>query len=475
MASGPRGFDPEFVSATRPAQQDAPTKRDYSFLETWKMPEGGVPLGWYKLKVALNSDYKANHTDYLTYAAYQQNLKDALRAHAAEVERLKAEYRAELAAADAEYDAAFEENEREYIRRCFESETEQLIKQLQFLDNLGIRPIMAFCNIKSAGKTTTLLQVLSVIAQYTRRTVLAIPATQNSATSTLALMAGIPQGTGITIEELSRRIDELGSYRALSTEVPKTPNGVSIVSEDLNNALHVDNEYNLDKFVELLLKVLPNVDYIGLDLGNDNIRNDSIALAAGRFAHVLNFSYLYNKPVTIRSFENTVSGYNSDHAFDINQYGVQGFEDILKDTGIYTPTTEKVANSIVIANLAPLDADVDYGKHMDPTQRVDSALPQWQGSGFNMPYDPYLDNADESGEVKPASLEHITDVTHQQALKIAVANLFAAADVQNISTDSVPPIVAPEKPVVVKREVAELVLPPEPVLEHPFPSMLNDK
>ncbi|MBC7764149.1 hypothetical protein H7Y29_00365, partial [Microbacteriaceae bacterium] len=320
-----RSHDPEFVSAGRETKSrtsstpgDTPrTKESYDFLKNWTVPVGGFGLAFYKVKMFLFRDVKSHHEDYMVYQEYLTAVAAAHQGHAQIV---------------------------------FDAETQHLIARLKYLDNLGIRAIMAFCNIKSAGKTTDLLQVMSVIAQYTRRNVLAIPATQNNATSTLALMAGINPDLAITIEELSRRIDDLGSYLALSKEVPKTDNGVGIVSEDLNNALDVDNKYDMEKFIDLLLKVLPNVDYIGLDLGNDNIRYDSIALAAARFAHVLNFVFLYGKAVPTRSFHNTVHGYYTDRqSIDLESF--PGNREILKSTGILTPTTDKVAHSIVIANL----------------------------------------------------------------------------------------------------------------------------
>ena len=426
-----RSHDPDFVEAgpgAKPKTESrtpAPStpQRSYDFLGTWSLPTSGAGLAFYNLKRMLVRDFNAKHKDYLVWREYQTALADARARHAQIV---------------------------------FDAETEYLIELLRFLDNKGIRAIMAFCNIKSAGKTTDLLQVLSVIAQYTRRTVLAIPATQNNATSTLALMAGIAPQLGITIEELSRRIKELGTYLALSKEVPKTPNGVGVVSEDLNNALTVDNQYNLQKFIELLLEVLPNVDYIGLDLGNDNIQNDSIALAAARFAHVLNFCFLYGKAVPTRAFHNTVQGYNTDlRPTDVEHLP---HRETLESTGIFTPTTEKVAHSVVIANLAPLEEEVDFDEHMRPIQNADALkLPQWQGVGIKLPYDPYLDNADASGLVKPADLNEVTPVTHQQALRIAVANLQEAARLQNIDISDAP----------------QFTPPPVPAVEHPFPAMLG--
>ena len=427
------GNEPQFVSAgraitppTNPTFTAAPPapEKSYDFLETWTVPAGGLRLAFYNLKKLLYRDVKSNHEDYKVYRQYLRDVEAALASHPQLVS---------------------------------DAETLHLIARLKYLDNLGIRAIMAFCNIKSAGKTTDLLQVMSVIAQYTRRTVLAIPATHNSATSTLALMAGINPDLAITIEELSRRIDELGSYLALSKEVPKTDNGVGVVSEDLNDALDVDNKYNLEKFIDLLLKVLPNVDYIGLDLGNDNIRYDSIALAAARFAHVLNFVFLYGKAVPTRSFHNTVKGYYTDrHPIDLDT--LPGNREILKSTGIMTPTTDKVAHSIVIANLAPLQEMIDFDEHMRPEQKADAVpLPPWEGKGFHMPYDPYLDNADASGVVKPAHLDHVTRDTHKQALRIAVANLEESARVQGISIAGAP----------------EFTPPPVPVVEHPFPAMLR--
>ncbi len=411
-------------SSSTPASAPTAPEKSYDFLETWKVPAGGAGLAFYNMKKFFNRDIKSNHEDFLVYQDYLNSCGAARQSHG---------------------------------QLVFDAETDYLIEKLRYLDNRGVRAIMAFCNIKSAGKTTDLLQVMSVIAQYTRRTVLAIPATQNNATSTLALMAGIAPQMGITIEELSRRIKELGTYRALSSEVPKTENGVGIVSEDLNNALDVDNLYDLEKFIELILEVWPLVDYIGLDLGNDNIRYDSIALAAARFAHVLNFAFLYGKAVPTRSFHNTVQGYNTDlRPVDLESF--PGNREILGATGILTPTSEKVAHSVIIANLAPLGEEVDFDEHMRPEQKADAVrLPEWEGSGFKLPYDPYLDNADASGIVKPANLAYVTAVTHQQALRIAVANLEEAARVQGIDISGAP----------------EFTPPPVPEVEHPFPAMLG--
>ncbi len=439
MAQTQQNVEPDFVKAgpaTEPKMNSTQTparslskpdlpEESHDYLTTWSMPKGGLGLALYKLRLHLSPDFKAKHDAFMAYQDYLQAVERANEQHAQVV---------------------------------FDAQTQHLIDRLRYLDNTGVRAIMAFCNIKSSGKTTDLLQVLSVIAQYTRRTVLALPATQNNATSTLALMAGINPETAITIEELSRRIDELGTYMALSKEVPKTENGVGIVSEDLNNALDVDNQYNLDSFIKLLLQVLPNVDYIGLDLGNDNIRNDSIALAAARFAHVLNFVFLYGKAVPTRSFRNTVQGYNTDLR-PVPQDELPDNRDVLASTGVGTPTTEKVAHSIVIANLASLDTEIDYDEHMRPEQKADGiSLPMWEGKGFHMPYDPYLDNADASGIVKPAHLDRVTAVTHQQALRIAVANLEEAARIQGIPTHGGP----------------QYIEPPVPEVPHPFPAMLRE-
>lgn len=439
MARTQQNVEPDFVKAgpptelntkptqatTPPANEPGQPEESYDYLNTWSVPKGGWRLALYNLKKSLNEDFKAKHDAFVVYQDYLRAVDRANEQHPQVV---------------------------------FEAETQYLIDRLRYLDNIGVRAIMAFCNIKSSGKTTDLLQVLSVIAQYTRRYVLALPATQNNATSTLALMAGISPETAITIEDLSRRIDELGSYRALSKEVPKTENGVGVVSEDLNNALDVSNQYNLASFNKLLLQVLPNVDYIGLDLGNDNIRNDSIALAAARFAHVLNFVFLYGKAVPTRSFRNTVQGYNTDlHPASLDE--LPGNRDVLPSTGIETPTPEKVAHSIVIANLASLDEEIDFDEHMRPEQKADgTSLPMWNGKGFHMPYDPYLDNADASGIVKPAHLDRVTAVTHQQALRIAVANLEEAARIQGIPTNGGP----------------QYIEPPVPEVTHPFPAMLRE-
>jgi hypothetical protein len=427
MASGDRArHEPQFVSGAKPASQAPATEESFDYLKSYKLPKSELGMLWYNLRKALSAEVKTRHENYLKLRAYEAELERARQEHAQVV---------------------------------FDARTEHLIDRLRYLDNLGIRPIMAFCNVKSAGKTTSLLQVLSVIAEHTRRSVVAIPATQNIATSTLALMAGVDSPNAITVGELSRRIDELNTFRSLDTRISMTRNGVGIVSENQNNVVSMNDQYTLEKFVELLMKVLPNVGYIGLDLGNDDINNDSIAVAAVRFAHVLNFSYLYGKAVPTTSLRRTVDGYNTDTQMDQAHYQLANPADAIL-TGIGIPTVEKVSRSIVIANLAPLDKEINFDELMEPKQAgLSNPLPTWRGRGFNVPYDPYLDNADESGVVKPANLDHVTDVTHQQALEIAVANLEEAARVQGISTEGAP----------------EFTPPPVREPEHPFPSMLESK
>lgn len=444
MAKSP---DPVFIEAGQtgtPGSQSqgnskGPTgdEKSYDFLETWKIPTSGPGRAFYNLKRRLNRDVEAKHQDFVTW---QQYLADVAAAHASHAELVE---RAEL---------------------------EHLVQRLKWLDNTGVRAIMAFANYKSGGKTVSALLVLSILSEITRRATIAIPATGNNATATLARYSGTTDRHRDTIQQLSDKLDTIKNHQDLDLGLAITDAGVRIVGEDKADANNVDNNYKLPNFVQVLLGIVGHVRYIGLDLGNDNIHRDSIGLVAPRLAHVLNFCFPFDDVILEDTIQDTVRGYYSDRAhfgdlqamlkdgglsdedmFEINPADVE-------KTGFSTPTMTKVQHAVVIANRAGEADTVDFDHFMRPEQSASAdATPTWDGVGIKVPLDPHLDTKQSLVREAPFSLDNISPETWKAGLLAAIANLEAAARIQGIDISGAP----------------QFTPPPVPEVEHPFPAMLG--
>jgi hypothetical protein len=320
-------------------------------------------------------------------------------------------------------------------KAALEAETDWHIKRLRHLAALGIQPIIAFCNIKSGSKTTAALYVGSLIAEYTRKNVVALPATHNSATSTLAAMAGIAEGETITISEYSNDIDEFGVYRTLSQRVPRTEFGLGVISEDPNSTIDEENGTEAvqreayDTFDKVIRTTLPNVDVLLLDLGNDNIERYNIALSAARFADVLNLVALKTATYSKLTMRKTFTGYSTGKALDLpeNKEPLPGER--------FSPSDKVLASNLIMSGVG-LGETIDFDELTRPPEQMMHAPDQvrWHGHGFCVPYDPYI--AREDGSV--CDITKIMPETKLAFLRIAVASFEKAAWSQHINTGADP-------------------------------------
>lgn len=333
--------------------------------------------------------------------------------------------RKELAQRQREIDFQVAREERE----AFEAYVANRVDRLRFLASLGIQPIMSFCNIKSGTKTTNALYVGSVISEITRKKVLVVPATQNTATGTTAVMAGISSANSITVSQLSRDIKDYGAFRVLSSRVPVTQFGLAVVSEDDNNVQVKKSMYAIEEFRELALTILPNVDVLILDHGNDDIQDGSVVLEATRLSHVLNFAFDVTAPITRVMLSRTLRGYNTDTD------EVDMTLDPNTQTGRSTSTLDKVAHSVVIATKTSPGAYTDFEALTTPEEQSvhASPLPKWQGTGVQVPMDDYIATVMDGETVSICDLNKIDERTYLQYLEIAVANFEEAARVQGIT------------------------------------------
>lgn len=307
------------------------------------------------------------------------------------------------------------------------AQTEQYVGRLRLLTNFGIRPVVSFCNIKSGGKSTVGLYVASSVTEKTRINGVILPATLNTATSTLAIMAGIDVRTMLPVGKLNKDIGSLNTYRALSPYIPITPHGLGIVSEDANSVVVDAGNYNTDQFTALVRGLYQSTGMIVLDHGNDNVEFGSVPVAATRFSDVLVFVGMAPTPISLQTLTKTMAGYNTDH-----HDGTSRLADASALPGEKISTREKVRRSIVVVTgVRPSDPPVDF-EELTRAQVQDAnapAVPKWAGTGLTVRFDPYIARED----VAPVDLNEIDQGTARDFLAIAVAIFEESARAQGIT------------------------------------------
>jgi len=274
----------------------------------------------------------------------------------------------------------------------------------------GLQPVINVGNIKgSASKTTVSLYLASVIAEFTRKNVLVLPTTNNTATSTVAMMAGIPQGDTITVGELSREIERYDSFRAVSNRVPRTRFGMGVVSEIPDDNVNVRNDYGAPQFVKMVKTILPNVDVLILDNGNDNVEMGSIPLEAVRMCNVLVLTATANLAPTLNKVSSTMAAYRSDTVRP---------EDAPES---FIATPNKVQHAVVVVSNVPDTIEVDFDEITRPTNQSATAPPTlpFRGPTLSVPHDSYM--ASDDGSVSICDIYAIAPATLVVFLELAVA------------------------------------------------------
>jgi MinD-like ATPase involved in chromosome partitioning or flagellar assembly len=302
----------------------------------------------------------------------------------------------------------------------------------------GLQPIISIINIKGgASKTTTALYVGTFISQVTRKTVLVLPTTSNTATSTVAAMAGMEPGTTISVSELSRDIKEYGAYRTVSNRIPRTkPFGLAVVSEDPDDNANVTNEYGVDQFGKMVETILPSLDVLILDGGNDNIELGSVPLDAARRSTVLVFTSTADRGATVAKTKSTMAAYRTDTL-------------IAENMGEHwVPTPEKVKHAIVVVSKLPQGAEVDFDALTQSS--TDSPDVPFEGRTMTIPDDPYM--ASDGGTVPVCNIDRIQPDTQLAYLELAVACYEQTAKLLKVELPEYAPTsfeaVVSEKPVI---------------------------
>jgi cellulose biosynthesis protein BcsQ len=297
----------------------------------------------------------------------------------------------------------------------------------------------------TASKTNTAVYIGSIIANLTRRSVVLLPTTTATATSTAALMAGIPFESRLTVSQLSALHQAMGSYRDLSAYIPRTDFGLSVVSEETNDTVSVERRYGKRQFLELYQVLHANVDCLILDHGNDNVELDSIVLEAARLSDVMIYPATADKPVTLEILGATISTYLSDLRNEKNVDLANG----RTRTEAEIPTRDKASNSVAVISGMKKGEDAEkyrayVSRHNDEGRIIGSI--GFEGSLLGIPFDPYI------AHNPVADITKIKPGTYLAYLQLCVTAYEKAAELRGINVRQPPRLPSaaqpelPEKP-----------------------------
>lgn len=300
---------------------------------------------------------------------------------------------------------------------------QELIHRLKELAALGIQPVIVVGNVKSAGKTSTSIGVGTVIAEHTRKMVVAIPSTAHTATATIGVMSGV-NGNVLTCEEYLHHVDRYGTYRTLEERLPRTDWGLGVIVESSDSSANDADDALIVPYMRAIDVTLPNVSALILDLGNDNISKRSIATQAARLGHVLVLPFMLDAPVTHKSLSMTMKGYNTDDGIPADVWAelYESFQN-KATTGLSVSTREKVSHSILVATKASPEDEVDFSHYaLVDTQNTHAVdLPPWRGTGICVPNEPSIGRKVD-GNLVPFDYTAIQLETDISYLEIAVAS-----------------------------------------------------
>ena len=269
--------------------------------------------------------------------------------------------RQRTAQAEAEARERAEAEHQAYITNR-DAAIERLIMKLRIIMNSGVQPTISMLNYKSGGKTTTCVYMASLIAEYCRKTVLIFPSTKNSATSTLSRITGIQSGNMITVRQLSQAIKEYDTYRALSQFVPRTVHGVGIISEDRNNQIEDEADYDVNLFDKVIRTITPNVDVLFMDHGNDNVERTSISLRATHMSDVLVFTSFMRVPISIENMTDTYYWYSKDDGYD----GTPPTSSVVLPGERMTTISKLETALMAVTGVKPDDRQINFGTLLRP-------------------------------------------------------------------------------------------------------------
>jgi len=314
-------------------------------------------------------------------------------------------------------------------REQYTYEVNNLEERLRFLAS-HLQITISFVNIKGgASKTTIAVYCGAIIANVTRLTVRVLPATQATATSTLALNSGIDPRDQLTVSGFAQVLKELPTYREQSARIPLTVNGLGVLSEDAAENVSKQYEFATTDFVDVVDAVHPNTDALLFDTGNDDVKDGSIVLEAVRRSDVVVFTATADKPVTLAKLGSSITTYLTDLTTDENISLSPGRHRSEKEIS----TQEKTKTSLAVVSGVGRKADPEsYQKY---TQRLNDAGEVVgnlgvEGKFHTIPWDSYM-----STNIV-ANLDKIDKQTYLEFLKLCVLMYEKAAVLRGYNAET---------------------------------------
>lgn len=261
----------------------------------------------------------------------------------------------------------------------------------ELVDNNQITVV--FVNVKgSASKTTTAVYFGSIVANLTRRIVIALPTTQSTATATLALNAGVSRSDTLTISQLTDNTDQYGTMRELSAAIKPTPFGLYIIAEDPDTQVRIANRFERPQFRKVSKTLYPSVHALLLDTGNDDVRDDSVVLEAFRAADVAVFTGTAANPTSLEKLRPTIALYASDDGTSHQSAEPDGAEAGLP---YLIPSRDKALNGVVVVSGVPAvsrNKPIDWKSftRVDDMMHGSSSGSSFQGELRQIPYDDFI-------------------------------------------------------------------------------------
>jgi len=322
-------------------------------------------------------------------------------------------------------------------REQFELLVEGLEERLRFLVN-HMQITISFVNGKGgASKTTIAVYVGSIISNLTRKTVYVIPATQATATATLALNAGIELGATLTVSGFARVLTQLPTYREQSAQIPRTKFGLGVLSEESDEDVSIAREFNLGNFVGVVDALHPNVDAMLFDTGNDDVKVGSVPLEAVRRSDVVAYTATADKPMTLEKLSSTIATYLTDLQNPLNVRLEPGTH----RSEAQIPTREKTSNSLAVVSGVRRKEDPEsyqkYTQLRDSSGRVIGGI-GFEGTFHTIPWDEYM------SEHIVSDITKIDKKTYLALLQLCVLMYEKAAQLRGINVDALGRHAAPQ-------------------------------
>ena len=312
-----------------------------------------------------------------------------------------------------------------------EAEIKRLISRLRYLGvTEGLQPTVSILNFKSGAKSTTTLYVGSCIAEYTRKKVVAITASANTATATLSRMAGVHAQP---VSKFAADLSEDDTYRELSRSVQLNKHGLGIVGEFDPASEEDEPDYTIEQFRRVVRAHAISSDVILLDHGNDNPRGrgDIIPYAALDYSDVLIFTAKASEPISETTMRGTWHAYARDPRSAMEREALAS-EDYQSGRlcGLTISTANKVQESLVVHSgvrdhhrmnlLEESDEVMDESVNALRERQTRRSMIPWLGVQFDVPFEPYIATKVDDRYVPPCDLDKISREALLSYLRIAV-------------------------------------------------------